>query len=115
REPGAGVVVVPGRDVHPQRPLARVPERVAAERLALDRVLLEPPMQVERPRLHRRLLLVHPPGSRPLLGYAPRPEAVSCPPVGPRPATANAPHRAARASAASVSSPLASPKVSPAW
>src|SRR6266480_551826 len=115
REPLARVVVVPGRDVDPQWSVGWVPERVAPERLALDRVLLEPPVKVERPRLHRRILLVDPPGPRSLLGYARRPEAVSCPPVGPRPVTANAPHRAATASAPSVSRPLASPKVRPAW
>ena len=46
------LVVVAGRQVDPERPLVRVAERVAPQRLADDHVLLEAPLQGPGPWLH---------------------------------------------------------------
>ena len=47
-----GVLVVAGRHVHPERPEVRVAERVAAQELALDDVLVEASLELGRPRQH---------------------------------------------------------------
>ena len=47
-----GVLVVAGRDVDPERPEVRVAERVSAQELALDDVLVEAPLELGRPRQH---------------------------------------------------------------
>jgi hypothetical protein len=48
------LVVVARRRVDPQRPLVRVAERVPAELVADDRVLVEAALGIERPRIHPR-------------------------------------------------------------
>src|SRR5205823_2338233 len=50
--PAPRVVVVPGRDVHPQRPVGRVAERVVLERLPVDRVLLDASGELDAPGFH---------------------------------------------------------------
>ena len=56
-----GLVVVAGRHIHPERSLVGVAERIAAERFALERVLVDAPGERVRPGLHRpELTLVRP-------------------------------------------------------
>jgi hypothetical protein len=49
-----GVVVVAGREVDPERPRARVAERIPLKSLALHLRFLEAAARLERPRLHGR-------------------------------------------------------------
>jgi hypothetical protein len=53
REPRIRVVVVPRREVHPQRTIRGIVERVAEQRPAGDRVLVEASLRFERPGFHR--------------------------------------------------------------
>src|SRR5207248_6548702 len=46
-------VVVAGRHVHPERPRTRIAERVVAQHVALEDVLLEPAGELARPWLQR--------------------------------------------------------------
>src|SRR4029453_9823766 len=57
-EPSLGVIVVSRRDVNPERSNVGVAERVAAQDLALDLELVDPPGEHAAPRLHGRLLRV---------------------------------------------------------